>query len=239
MKHTGSKNIEDLVEKQLSLWQAAKRAHEEARRKEERDGGGRFIAISREAGTNGKDVARILAERLGWKVYDSEIVEYISTRASIHQDLIHTLDEATRDFITDAVMTLFESVEHREFGASGYREALTRTLLAISHHGEAVIVGRGSNIVLGANLGGLRVRLVAPISERVAQIVRNEELGNSEAEKRVRQLDRERRSFIKKQFSRDIDDPLLYDLIINISGLTLEKTVDLIYRAAKAKIKSV
>ncbi len=57
----------------------------------------------------------------------------------------------------------------------------------------------------------------------------------AEAEKLARPNDRERKAFIKKQFDRDIDDPCLYDLVINTAGMTSTEVVSMIWQAARVR----
>ena len=236
MKQTRTEGIEKLVEHQLGLWQTRRKISDK-RIRQEADPGRTlsFITLSRDAGNGGVAVAQGLAERLGWKVFDSEIVDYIAQQSSVHKDLIGTLDESARDFVTDAVMALVGSVEHREYGSSDYREALFSTMAAIAQHGEAVILGRGGNIVLEGARDSLRVRLIAPQSVRVARVAEDLSIGAAEADKLVRLTDRERRSFIKKQFDRDIEDPCLYDLVINTAGMTTSEVVSMIWQAARIR----
>ena len=240
MKQTRTEGIEKLVEHQLGLWQTQRKITDERIRREADPGRTlRFITLSRDAGNGGPAVARSLAERLGWRVFDSEIVEYIAKRSSVHKDLIGTLDESARDFVTDAVMALVGSVEHREYGASDYRQSLFSTMAAIAQHGEAVILGRGGSIVLEGAKDCLRVRLIAPIQVRVARVAEELGMDESEADRLVRQTDRERKAFIRKQFDKDIDDPCLYDLVINTAGLTSTEVVDLIWQAAKIRNRGI
>lgn len=240
MKKTRTEGIEKLVEHQLGLWQAQRRISDERLRREHDPGRTLgFVTISRDAGNNGPAVARELAERLGWSVFDSEIVDYIARHSSVHKDLISTLDERTRDFVTDAVMALVGAAEHREFGSSDYREALFSTMVAIAQHGEAVILGRGGNIVLERMKDGLRVRLIAPTAVRIDRLAEEMGVARTEAEKLVRQTDRERRSFVHKQFDRDIDDPCLYDLVINTAGMTCSEVVSLIWQAARIRCPGI
>jgi len=236
MKQSKTEGIEKLVEYQLGLWQTRRRISDERIRREADPGRTlSFITLSRDAGNGGVAVANGLADRLGWRVFDSEIVEYIAQRSSVHKDMISTLDESARDFITDAVMALVNAMEHREYGSSDYREALFSTMAAIAQHGEAVILGRGGNIVLEGVKESLRVRLIAPQPVRVARVAEDLSISAAEAEKLIRLTDRERRSFIKKQFDRDIEDPCLYDLIINTAGMTTGEVVSMIWQAARIR----
>jgi cytidylate kinase len=236
MKQARTEGIEKLVEHQLGLWQTRRKISDEHRRREADPGRTlSFITLSRDAGNGGVAVAHGLAERLGWKVFDSEIVDFIAQKSSIHKDLIGTLDESARDFVTDAVMALVGSVEHREYGSSDYREALFSTMAAIAQHGEAVILGRGGNIVLEGAKSSLRVRLIAPRPVRAGRLAENLSISAAEADKLVRQTDRERRTFIRKHFDRDIDDPCLYDLVINTAGMTTGEVVSLIWQAARIR----
>jgi len=240
MKQTRTEGIEKLVEHQLGLWQTQRRISDERLRRE-RDPGRTlgFVTISRDAGNSGPAVARGLADRLGWSVFDSEIVDYIARHSSVQKGMISTLDESARDFVTDAVMALLGAVEHREYGSSDYREALFSTMVAIAQHGEAVILGRGGNIVLGGMRDGLRVRLIAPPAVRIDRLAEEMDIARPEAEKLVRQTDRERRTFVRQQFGRDIDDPCLYDLVINTAGLTGSEVVAMIWQASRIRCPGI
>jgi len=236
MRQSRTEGIEKLVEHQLGLWQTQRKITDDRIRREADPGRTlRFITLSRDAGNGGPAVAQGLAERLGWRVFDSEIVEYIAKRTSVHKDLIGTLDESARDFVTDAVMSLVSSVEHKEYSASDYRQSLFSTMAAIAQHGEAVILGRGGSIVLEGATDSLRVRLIAPLPIRVGRVAEELSMSAGEAKKLVRQTDKERRTFIRKQFDRDIDDPCLYDLVINTAGMTSSEVVAMIWQAAKIR----
>ena len=63
------------------------------------------------------------------------------------------------------------------------------------------------------------MRLVAPFERRVARVAERESADTAATETRVREHDAERRRFIQQVFRRDIDDPLGYDVVINLDAV--------------------
>ena len=98
-----------------------------------------------------------------------------------------------------------------------------------------MIVGRGANWFLDPSFG-LRVRVVAEFERRVAWVAEHLELSESEARARTLEQDNQRRSFIRKYFGRDIDDPLGYDLVVNLGDIGVDNAIQLVLQALRLKL---
>jgi cytidylate kinase len=101
--------------------------------------------------------------------------------------------------------------------------------------GSAVILGRGANWFLDPRFG-LRVRIVAPMERRVAAVARELDLPSARAERRVRAYDAGQAAFIRQVFDHDIDDPLGYDLVLNLEALDLEPAVRIAISALRREL---
>src|SRR5262249_28384821 len=66
------------------------------------------ICISREAGAGGGAIARMVGERLGWKVYDHELIEAIAHRMNVALDEVRSLDEMAPSVVQDWLLPLRE-----------------------------------------------------------------------------------------------------------------------------------
>ena len=108
-----------------------------------------------------------------------------------------------------------------------YFRRLLKLLLALGARGQCVIVGRGAMIVLPVDTT-LRVRVVASHEDRVALIGRERGLNPTEAARYVESTDRERSRFIRQHFHKDLTDPLLYDLVLNASRLSVEECAGIV-----------
>ena len=113
---------------------------------------------------------------------------------------------------------------------SAFVRHLVETVLALGIHGECVIVGRGAAFILPAKTT-LRVRLVAPVKERVSKLSQTLGLSAKDAARRVRTIDRERVDFVQDHFHNDPRDPRQYDLVLNAGRLTAAAQAGLIIDA--------
>ncbi len=189
------------------------------------------IAISREAGTRGPVVASLVGERLGWQVYDHELLELVARELQVRTKLLEDLDERHISWLQECVEAFGAVPAVRE---GKYVRHLIETMLSLAARGQCVIVGRGSPFVLPPS-STLRVRLVAPFDDRVAATVHDQNLPQHEAASAVRRTDRQRAEYVRLHFLRDPADPQHYDLILNTSQFTMGECADLIVDAARQK----
>ena len=96
--------------------------------------------------------------------------------------------------------------------------------------GNAIFVGRGAQFLLPRDRG-FAVRLVASESYRIHQLMQRYELPLSKARQKMHQLDRGRRQFVRHFFHCDVEDPHIYDMVINVERYGVEKTTELIVGA--------
>jgi cytidylate kinase len=193
------------------------------------------IALSREAGTNGTAVAHDIGQRLGWQVYDYELLERIAQEMGLRTKLLESVDERRQNWLLEAFETL-SSVPMNSDAAvfvseSAYVHNLIKTVLALGVHGQCVIVGRGAPFILPPATT-LRVRLVAPVMDRILTVMsRSPDLSERQAAHEVRDTDRERNDFIRDHFMKDPEDVHNFDLVINVSRLNVADCADLIIDA--------
>src|SRR5512137_2175345 len=139
-------DIEDLVKKQVALYRAYDIREEHAQRSGRgKEGGlsfGPYLLISREKGAGGSSVAQLAGKRLGWQVFDKEIVDAIAQKARVRRELVESLDERHRATIHDAVARLLDP---QPIETAGYMAHLHEVLLTLGHQGDVVIVGRGAD----------------------------------------------------------------------------------------------
>lgn len=199
------------------------------------------IAISREAGADGSAVGRLLGERLGWPVYDYALVERIAGDMGLRSELLESVDEKRMSWLQEFAESWSSKSSVTQ---SAYVRHLVETLLTLALHGECVIVGRGANVVAPPETT-LRVRLVAPLCERIATVKKRRNLSFEEAQRWVEKTDRERAQFIKDHFYKAADDPHLHDLVLNTSRFPLatcaEIIIDVLHRMeaqARTRVRS-
>jgi cytidylate kinase len=185
------------------------------------------VAISREAGANGALVARAVAERLGWPLYDQELLRRIADEMGIRASLLASVDERRKGWLEEALESFTSTPS---VNANTYVRRLIETLFALAARGECVIVGRGAAQILPASTT-LRVRLVAPWEDRVQTVRQRERITSEEAGRRVAAMDRDRAHFVQEHFRKDLTNPHGYDLVLNTARFSVEGCADLILEA--------
>jgi cytidylate kinase len=185
------------------------------------------IAISREAGTYGAAIARQVGDRLGWPVYDKELLQRIGQELGVGGSSLERMDERHADWLNECLEGFsFSSAVSQPV----YIRHLVATMLALAAQGECVIVGRGATKVL-PQVTTLRVRLVAPLKHRIESVQRERGLSYREAARHVEATDRDRDRFVKDHFQIDAKDPRNYDLILNVASYLPAGCVELILAA--------
>lgn len=185
------------------------------------------IALTREAGVPGTSIAREVGARLNWHVYDHELVELIAREMGLRTSLLDSVDECHKNWLQDCVEGMSST---RSISEGGYARHLAETIFSLGTHGHCVIVGRGAAQLLPAETT-LRVRLVGLLEDRIAMAISQRGLSHEQAERWVRETDRERTDFVRSHFFKDPTDPSHYDLILNTSRWSVPDCTDFIIHA--------
>lgn len=217
------------VERQTEALQRAQK-HWQAERAQPRTKRAYTIALSREAGTPGTSVAQEVGKRLGWTVYDHELVEKIAQEMGLRADLLDSVDEKRRSWLLETLEEFATATP--PVSQNAYVRHLVQTLLSLSVHGRCIIVGRGSPHVLPQE-STLRVRLVGRLEDRIAAGMRRLNTTEAAARKWVEETERQRLHFVQEFFLKDARDPREYDLILNTSRWSVSECADLVIQALK------
>lgn len=188
------------------------------------------IALSRQAGSRGADVARQAGAKLGWPVYDQELLQSIAREKGLQARLLEQMDERHMSWMEEMAMFICAGEGGRE---SQYLHSLQSLFAKLSEVGHCIIVGRGAPHVLPVETT-LRVRILAPRADRIAQVERSRRLPRAEAEKWVNRTDHERKRFIEYYFRKDPEDPQNYDLMLNSGRVGVASCAEVIVRSVRA-----
>jgi cytidylate kinase len=189
------------------------------------------IAVSREAGSRGSIIAGRVGLKLGWPVYNQELLEYIAQEGAFRQDVVENLSPAAARWAEEQLQRLL-----REQNLSQHPAIidLARIILALGAQGGVVLIGRGAGCILPRD-STLHVRVVAPLADRIAYMSQWLRLTVEGAAEQVRLRDGRRAEFIATHFHRQPQDIYQYDLLLNSSLLGEDLCAELIAQAARAK----
>ena len=209
--------------------------------------GMRAITIARLYGSGGGEVARRIAERMGWRLVDHEVIVELAHQLGITEEEAEDLDEHTEGFILRALNSMslmypsvVENIPPSPSPATRertYQNAVRHIIELAVEEGNAVIVGRGASSLLMSRRDVLRVYVVAPLEQRIAYVAQREGLDEQAARKRIQMKDNDRRRYVQAQYHLQPEDPLLYDVTLNTAILSLDGVAELVCDALAQKAK--
>ncbi len=178
------------------------------------------VAVSENLGSLGIEIGHAVAARLGYQFAERDIVSKAADRfgADVAR-LSHAVEE--RPTLVDRLSTA-----QRRFAQ--YVEATVQEMAA---RDDIALVGLASTIILAGMPHTLRVRVTAPEGRRAERVALAQGLDPTAALDRVRQSDRERGGRVWFLYHVDLENPLLYDLVINTDRLEAEEGARLVQQA--------
>ena len=233
-------DVEEYIKRQIAVFEANEALENRLENREQRPGRGKegdlfygpYLTVSREKGAGGNAVAQFVGKRLGWQVFNNEIVDEIAQKAHVRRQLIESLDERDQATIQDAIGQLLDP---REIGTSGYLGYLEQVVLTLGNQGDVVIVGHAARFILPGQFG-LSVRMVAPIEVRTRRIADKARLSLDAARVEVERTDHERVRLARRQFGHNVADPLSHDLTINTAEMNVEAATEVVITALQRKL---
>jgi cytidylate kinase len=182
----------------------------------------RVVTIEREFGSGAADIAKLLAERLGWKLWDQELTTEIARLAQCDRTQVAEREERMdplyyrllKSFLRGSFEGSLNIHRLKLLDTDVIFRLTERVVKAAATEGNCVIVGRGSAFFLEDRPDAFHVFLYAPYEHKVRRLM---ESGNDQAEaaRLVDTIDTERADFIKKYFDKEWPCRRLYHLMIN------------------------
>jgi cytidylate kinase len=174
------------------------------------------IAMTREMGTRGKDVAQGLADSLDLKVVHGELVERdLATRLEVQESAVHHYLEGSASLL-----------ERWQIDKTKLSRYTAEEILELARGGNVIIRGWGAVAVLRAVPHVLRVRICAPMSFRERVIMERLELKDvSDARSAIEQNDAAHARIMKGSFRVNWEDPQLYHVVLNTGSVPVDTCV--------------
>jgi len=190
------------------------------------------ITISRLTGSGGHTIASRLAEYLQayapghcqWTVFDRELMQKVLEDHQLQKSIGDFMPENHKPMLSD----LLEELLGAHPSAWALVEETAETILRLAHLGNVILVGRGASVVTRKLVNAFHVRLVGELENRVGRIQQLHHFDHRQALEFIHREDKGRRRYLKEYYDRDIDDPVLYDLMINTDRVQYEEATRLI-----------
>jgi cytidylate kinase len=201
------------------------------------------ITISRQYGAGGSDVARRVAQAIGWSVVDNELIEQVAARAGISAEEVAEREERAPSFAERLTRTLAAATPDLfpptggtvvDFDEKALVHITESVVGEMASRGRVVLVGRAAPAVLGQQEDSLHVKLVAPRSFRIHAASLRLGMDPAEVARIVDDTDAMRARYHSQYYQRDWADPLNYHLVLNTGLLGLAGAAELIVARARA-----
>ena len=200
------------------------------------------VCISRSTGAEGEAVGRAVAQRLGFRYVDHEVIEEAAKWAGVDRALVADAEqrkplvvrvlahigEQSPETLALLPVTGTESLPRED----DLRMLIVDVLRSLADAGSVVIVAHAASFALaGRNV--LRVLVTASTDTRTARVAAARAIDSRAAAKTVKRDDDERADYIKRFYAVDRELPIHFDLVINTDVLTPEKAADIVLSAVE------
>ena len=202
----------------------------------------RVICVSRSLGSGGEEIGRIVADKLGFRYTDEEIIVKAAEKAGVSPKTVADAEHTPR-----LIERILESIARTppdpegwagaalvaSTASSNYEGLIERVIRETANEGDVVIVAHGASVPLADVEGVLRVLVTASPEVRVGRYASNAGLEESAAKKAIEESDRQRREYLKRFYEVGRELPTHYDLVVNTDSLASPLAARLIVSAAK------
>ncbi len=195
----------------------------------------RVITISREFGSGGRTIGRMVAEKLGYAFYDEELVNEVAKRCGFSPEFI----KESGEYATSRHSLLFSLATAQQFSVEGlstmdrlYIEQ-TKIIEELGAKGGCVIVGRCADYILKEDPQAFHVFVYGKEEDKARRIVELYGEKDQSPRKRLLEKDQKRKVYYKNYTGRTWGQPQNYDLCLNSSVLGIDTCVNLILEATK------
>jgi cytidylate kinase len=198
------------------------------------------VCISHDTGAGGADVGRMVAERLGFRLVDEEIVARAAERDDVTADDLADVERRksllTRilgDLSRGQVAMYGPSVPGAELpditpSARSLRALIRQSIDETAAEGKVVIVSHAASLALATRDDVLRVLVTASPETRVQRHAAAQSLDAKQAKKSIEANDAGRADYLKRFYGVAAETPVHYDVVVNTDRVALDTCADLI-----------
>ena len=205
------------------------------------------VTISRQCGSGGSEIGRLLAHQNNLQYVDHEIINEVARRLDVAVETAAEQDEQTSGSLSHVLEALNTntpfnlnyskllqkqtpnaSVPNRE---QAYLQLTQRVVLEMANSGDSVIIGRGGQFLLRGLPRVLHVHVFAPLPRRIENVMQHFRLNRQQAVEFIERRDGETANYLRHYYGSNGTQPELYHLLINTGLFSFEMAANLIAQA--------
>jgi len=204
-----------------------------------------IVTISRMYGSGGSQVARRVADALGWDLLDNAVVDAVADRlgvpraeVSAHEERVPSLVERLAAALTLSVPEMLPVTNASLPPTEERIVAVTKAVIEEAvQTGNAVLVGRGAQCLLANRPDALHVFCYAPRRALAAFVISEQGVSNEEALRVVDTMNRQREQYVKQHWQREWRAEDNYDVCVNTGTLGIEGAARVVTDLARERFE--
>jgi len=200
------------------------------------------ITISREIGSGGHTVGRILAEKLNTRYCDKDLIKALEKKFNLTVSGIEKLKGEKKNWLADFIQLIAPMPSAKALGvdpkfsqefridvtSDDIYKAETEILKELAEEGSCVIAGRSGFFVFRDHPNHLNVFITASEESRIQRVMKKQGLEKEAAAALVEDIDKARENYIQRYAGISRYDARHYDLVINADGHSEEEIANII-----------
>ena len=192
-----------------------------------------IVTISREYGSGGRYIGRLIADKLGIKLYDKDFVIKVAEETGLSQEYIEQNEQKR------TALAPLNNGYYSEYNNADELFAKESELIKeIAHNESCVIIGRCADNILKDNNNVVKVFVYSNMNDKIKRATTYYGIDNEEkAKKEIERIDKQRENHYKYYTGNEWKDFTNYDICINSDALGVEKSAELICKIIKEKEK--
>jgi cytidylate kinase len=206
------------------------------------------VTIRGKLGSGAPEIGKQVAESLHIDYIDREIIAQVATRLNLEEQEVVAKEmppTSLQDRIAEAlahgytigngIQGAYLPIWQIPLDNNRYMEALTGLITELAHGHSAVIYGRGSQFILKDHPQSLHVSIVAPMKVRLRRVMESRKISEEHAKQDIGRFDGSAREFHKRFFGTEMEEPTIYDLVINTEKYSFQAATSIILEAVRIK----
>ncbi len=172
-----------------------------------------IITISRGTFSGGEKLAECLSKKLGYRKISREVLVFAATMFEAPElELVKAIEKET---------SLAERLRLKNEDRLKYLSFIQSSLCEEAKKDNLIYVGHGGHLLLRGISHVLKVKIIAPLEQRIEFVMERNKLSREEAKKYIQGKDKQRKQWTKFLYNIDWNDPSLYDIVINLKKITI------------------
>jgi cytidylate kinase len=194
------------------------------------------ITISRQFGSGGITLGKMIADRMDYTFADSDIIQEIAKEANVSPDWVESFEKEAGTKLSRIISSMVSQRwldrilkdERGYLDEQIYLDYLVLIIAKMADEGDVVILGRGSQYILDDHPDAFHILLIDEIENRIKFMMGHYHMNEKQATRVVNNEDKRRMGLYSKLGKKDYDSPSLYHLVLNMSRFSLEKATNIV-----------